>query len=385
MQFLRSRREGFVPIGDPDLTLEAVESVGTVLRSGWLTTGSEVSRFEAEFSHSLGLPQAVAVSSCTAGIHLILRALDLPANFGVVIPDWTFVSVANMVELCGGRTVLVDIEAETHNIDPNDLDRKLAMHSDIRVAIIPHFNGVLANMERIMDICRKHGVFVIEDCAHAIGSTNDGERAGAIGDASVFSFYANKVLTTGEGGMVVTGNRSLRDRLLTLRLHGMTKTAIDRYNENGSWWYDVDEPGFKYNLTDVAAAMGRAQLKHLSTLLQRRRDIAGQYEAAFARMPQIACLKHADSETWWMYPVQVERRNEMVEFLRHHGIGTSVHFIPIHRFTYYRSKYRLSDDDLPTASEAFLSAISLPMFASMTDLEVESVIGNVERFYAKRV
>jgi len=372
----------------PDIGEDEIQAVVETLRSGWLTVGPQTQQFEQAFAAAVGAPHAIAVNSCTAALHLALDALDLQPGDEVITSAITFTATGASIVHAGGRPVLADVCADTLNLDPADVARRVTPRTR---AIVPvHFAGHPAAMDEILAIARTHGLHVLEDAAHALPATYRGRTVGGIGDTTAFSFYATKNLTTGEGGMLTTADGALADRVRMRRLHGMSKDAWRRYSAAGSWRYDVAYPGFKYNMTDVAAAMGLVQLRRLPALHRRRHAIAARYAAALADVPELtlpATRPEVDS-AWHLYVVRVQperlriNRDEIIELLKAAGVGTGVHFIPLYEFAYYRDTYGFQPADYPVAASAGPCLMSLPFYTVMTDDDVEHVAATLRRVLA---
>jgi len=376
-------RETFLPFALPLLGEDEVQGVVECLRSGWLTTGQKVKQFEAEFATWAGARHAIAVNSATSGLHLALEAIGVGPGDEVVTTPLTFPATASVVEHLGGVPVLVDCEPGSLNLDPRLIEAKITPRTK---AILPvHFAGQSCDMDAIMEIARRHGLKVVEDAAHAIPTAWHGRRIGSIGDITVFSFYATKNLTTGEGGMITTDDDALTERMRLMCLHGMSRDAWKRYTQAGSWSYEILAPGFKYNLTDICAAMGIPQLRNAHVYHARRKAIALAYDAAFANLPgvQIPVTRDADEHGWHLYVVQVQPeqltidRDEFIRQLVALNIGVSVHFIPLHLHPYWRDRYGYRPDDFPAAYHAFQRIVSLPIYARMSDRDVSDVIDAV--------
>jgi len=376
-------RGEFLPFAAPLLGNEEIDEVVHCLRSGWLTTGLKVKQFEREFAEFIGAKHALAVNSCTAALHLALEAAGVGPGDEVITTPMTFTATAAVIEHLGARPVFADCAAETLNIDPAQIERRLSPRTR---AILPvHFAGQACDMDAINDIARRHGVPVIEDAAHAIPTRYRGRMVGTLSDVTCFSFYATKNVTTGEGGMVVTDRDDIAERMRLMHLHGMSKDAWKRYTQNGSWSYEILAPGFKYNLTDIAAAIGIHQLRKCHAFHRRRLTIADQYDAAFADLPGISIPRVEDREGhgWHLYVIQVDPerlgigRDAFIERLIARNIGVSVHFIPLHVHPYYRERYALRPDDFPNAWSAYERILSLPIYAKMSDDDVRHVIDAV--------
>jgi dTDP-4-amino-4,6-dideoxygalactose transaminase len=376
-------RGEFLPFAAPLLGDEEIQEVVHCLRSGWLTTGHKVKQFEREFGEFIGAKHALAVNSCTAALHLALEAVGVGPGDEVITTPMTFTATAAVIEHLGARPVFADVTAHTLNIDPEQIRRRLSPRTK---AILPvHFAGQACDMDAIVDIARGAGVPVIEDAAHAIPTSYNGRMVGTLSDITCFSFYATKNVTTGEGGMVVTDRDDIMERMRLMHLHGMSKDAWKRYTQNGSWSYEILAPGFKYNLTDIAAAIGIHQLRKCQAFHRRRLTIADQYDAAFADLPGISIPRVEDREShgWHLYVIQVDPerltigRDAFIDQLIARNIGVSVHFIPLHVHPYYRERYALRPQDFPNAWGAYERIVSLPIYAKMSDDDVRHVVDAV--------
>ena len=376
-------RGEFLPFAAPLLGDEEIQEVVHCLRSGWLTTGHKVKQFEREFVEFIGAKHALAVNSCTAALHLALEAVGVGPGDEVITTPMTFTATAAVIEHLGARPVFADVTAQTLNIDPEQIRRRLSPRTK---AILPvHFAGQACDMDAIGAIARDAGVPVVEDAAHAIPTRYHGRLVGTLSDITCFSFYATKNVTTGEGGMVVTDRDDIMERMRLMHLHGMSKDAWKRYTQNGSWSYEILAPGFKYNLTDIAAAIGIHQLRKCQAFHRRRLTIADQYDAAFADLPGISIPRVEDREShgWHLYVIQVDPerltigRDAFIDQLIARNIGVSVHFIPLHVHPYYRERYALRPQDFPNAWGAYERIVSLPIYAKMSDDDVRHVVDAV--------
>jgi len=370
----------FVPFHFPSIGDEEVRSVEESMRSGWITSGPKVKEFEKSFSAKVGGAHGVAVNSATAALHLALEAIGLKAGDEVIIPTMTFATSAEVVLYFGAKPVLVDIEPDTMNMDPAKVEEAITQRTK---AIMPvHFAGHPCEMDRIMAIAHAHKLLVIEDAAHSFPAEYKGKAIGTIGDITCFSFYATKTITTGEGGMSVTNNADWAERMRIMSLHGISKDAWKRYTAEGSWYYEIISPGFKYNMTDIAAAMGIEQLKKADLFLKQRKQIAERYTKELSRIKGLKCpIERPGVEgAWHLYVIRLELgdmkfgRDEFIERLKKMGIGTGVHFIPLHIHPYYREHYGYKPEDFPVAWDLYQRVISLPLFPGMTDGDVERVI-----------
>lgn len=380
----RPRRETFLPFALPHITQAEIDEVADTLRSGWLSTGPKTKRFEKEFAAKVGGRHGIAVNSATAALHLALDAAGVRAGDEVIVPDYTFTSSAAVIVHAQARPVIVDVDPTTCNLDPAKLEAAITPRT--RAIIVVHIAGLPADMDEIMQIAKAHSLPVIEDAAHSFPASYKGRSIGTIGDMTSFSFYATKTISTGEGGMLVTDNDKYAERARLMALHGMSRDAWKRYGAEGSWFYEVLEAGFKYNMGDVAAALGLQQLARADWLLGERRSIAARYNEAFAGHPELetppnpAHVEHA----WHLYMLHIhpERlsisRDAFIEALKAANIGTSVHFIPLHLHPFYRDTYGLKAQDFPAALGAYEREISLPIYPGMTQDDVDDVIAAVE-------
>jgi len=373
-------KKSFLPFALPKIGEKEIAEVINTLRSGWLTTGHKVKQFEDQFAKAVGASHAVATNSATAALHLALEAVGVKEGDEVIVPTMTFAATAEVVLYFKAMPVLVDCQPDTLNIDPDALER--AITSKTKVIIPVHFGGQPCEMDRILEIARRHNLRVVEDAAHALPARYQGRTIGTISDVTCFSFYATKAITTGEGGMATTENPEWAERMRCMSLHGITKDAWKRYRNEGSWYYEIHSPGYKYNLTDIAAAIGIEQLKQCDGFWEARRRIAAEYDRAFAELQAIRRpISRSDVQhAWHLYVIQLElerlriSRNECIEALKKENIGTSVHFIPLHLHPYYRTTYDYQPSDFPIASAAFEQIISLPIYPAMTDQDVQDVI-----------
>lgn len=373
----------YLPFHVPDIDDDDIDAVVGVLRSGWLTTGGKARQFEQEFAAKVGARYAVALNSCTAALHLALDAIGLSEGDEVLVPTMTFAASAEVVTYFKAKPVLVDCVPTTLNIDPDLIERAITPRTK---AVIPvHFAGQPCDMARILEIARHHNLRVIEDAAHAFPASYKGKMIGSIGDCTCFSFYATKNITTGEGGMVTTDDPEWADRMRRMSLHGLSRDAWKRYTNQGSWHYDIVAPGFKYNLTDMAAALGLSQLHKAERFWKTRERYAALYTEGFRDLPEIAPLATQDEvqHGWHLYVIRLDTnrlhftREQFVERLQHLQIGCSVHFIPLHLHTYYRRTGGYRPEDFPVASRAFEGMVSLPLYSKMSESDVRRTIAAV--------
>jgi dTDP-4-amino-4,6-dideoxygalactose transaminase len=373
----------FLPFHVPDIEEDEIQAVVETLRSGWLTTGARVRQFETDFARYVGSQHAIAVNSCTAALHLALDAVGVREGDEVLVPTMTFAASAEVVLYFKARPVLVDCQADTMNIDPEQIEK--AITTKTRVIMPVHIGGQPCDMERILEIARVHNLKVVEDAAHALPARYQGRFVGTIGDITCFSFYATKTITTGEGGMATTENPEWAERMRIMSLHGISHDAWKRYTAEGSWYYDILHPGYKYNLTDVAAALGVQQLKKCDRFWEHRRRCAAWYNEGFKDLPEVSVpyLAPQVQHAWHLYVIQLNleqlhiNRSQFIELLRRENIGTSVHFIPLHLHPYYRDTFGYHAEDFPTASTIFERLISLPIYPTLTEPDVQRVIDTV--------
>ncbi|AZA10440.1 DegT/DnrJ/EryC1/StrS family aminotransferase [Corynebacterium gerontici] len=381
-----------IPFAIPDITDREVEAAAERVRSGWLTTGPATRDFERDMVAFLGDDslEAIAVNSATAGLHLALEAVGVGPGDEVLVPDWTFTSTAEVVRYLGATPVLVDVSYDTLNICLEAAERAITERTK---AIVPvHFAGLAVDAQALADFARKHALKVVEDAAHALPSTSNGALVGTSeSDAIVYSFYATKTITTGEGGMVITRDPELASRMRVMRLHGISRDVFDRYTSTRpSWEYDVVAPGFKYNMGDVAAAIGRVQLDRGWEMQRKRQAIAQRYDQAFADLPLLLPAHAPEDEThsWHLYVVRIAdgspiSRDELVQALSDAQIGTSMHFIPLHRHSYWAQTCAQDAQVLPNAEASYHRAMSLPLFSAMSNEQIERVIAAVRRAFGK--
>ena len=369
--------EAWLPFSLPTIDDDDVASVVRCLRSGWLTSGPLGLEFEAAFARYVGAKHAIAVNSCTAALHLALEAAGVGPGDEVITSPLTFTATAAVIEHLGARPVLADVDPVTLDLDPACV--AAAVSSWTRAIVPVHFAGQACDMDPLLAIAGEHGLKVVEDAAHALPTRHGDRRVGTIGDATCFSFYVTKTITTGEGGMITTDDDAMAERMRTMRLHGMNRDAWNRYGKGGSWAYDVIAPGYKDNLPDLAAALGLTQLAKSDRFHARRRAIALAYDEGFAGIEGVHTPQVQDHEghAWHLYILQVDARDRFIEELAARGIGTSVHFIPLHHLSYYRERYRYKPTDFPQATAAFERIVSLPIYPRMGDGDVARVIDAV--------
>ena len=375
-----------IPFHKTHTTDEEIEAVVEAINSGWLTMGPKCVEFEEEFKGFTRSKEAVMLNSATAALHLALKAIGLKEGDEVILPTNTFVATAEVVTYFNATPVLCDIEEDTHNIDVKKL--KSLITSKTKAIIPVHFAGQPCDMDEIYEIAnyylktKNQKIYIIEDAAHALPSYYKGQIIGSLPktDITCFSFYATKTLSTGEGGMATTNNFEFAKKIKINRLHGISRDAWDRYTSKGSWYYEVVDNGFKYNSTDINAALGLVQLKKQFELKEKRAKIAKKYTQAFINNSKIITpvVKKDRESSWHLYVIKVNNRDEVIEKLKEKGIGCSVHFIPIHKHPYYKEKFNYKDSNYPVANKVYNMSISLPIYPDMSEDEVEYVIKNLK-------
>ncbi len=379
----RRVRPAFLPFALPDVGEEEIASVVETLRSGWLTTGAKAKRFEQEFAAFVGAREGVALNSATAALHLALDAIGIGEGDEVIVPTMTFAATAEVVHYFRARPVLADCEEDTYNLSPEAFERAITPRTK---AVIPvHFAGQPCQMDRIVDIAKSNHIRVIEDAAHSFPSHFHGKSIGTIGDMTCFSFYATKTITTGEGGMLVSDNPEFMERARVMSLHGISRDAWKRYTAEGSWYYEILYPGYKYNMTDIAAAIGLEQLRKAARFLDVRRRYAEMYNEGFVETPGVVrpAVRTGLGHAWHLYVIRLNRekltidRGRFIEELKARNIGSSVHFIPLHLHPYYRETFGYAPSDFPVASRVYEDTVSLPIYTRMTPEDVRFVISAV--------
>jgi perosamine synthetase len=369
-----------IPFHRASVGEEEVQAVSEVIRSGWLTMGPKTIEFESEFARFIGARHAIAVSSCTAALHLGLEAVGVGPGDEVLIPTTTFTATAEVVVYLGAKPVFVDVDARTLNLDPEDAARRITART--RAVIPVHFGGQPCEMAGIQGLAKKHGLRLIEDAAHALPASYRGAYIGSLSELTAFSFYATKTLTTGEGGMVTTDNAAFAERIRLMRLHGIGRDSWKRYSAAGSWYYEVLAAGFKYNLTDIQAALGLVQLRKCADMRRRRCQIAERYTSEFQGMEALEPPTVLDDResSWHLYVLRLNRahlgidRDDFISELRKRGIGASVHFIPLHMHPYYAGAFGYRRGEFPVAEREYARCLSLPIYPDMTREDVDRVI-----------
>jgi dTDP-4-amino-4,6-dideoxygalactose transaminase len=374
------RREDFIVFGAPQIDEEEIQEVVDTLRSGWLSTGPKTRLFEKNFCGYVGSPFALATSSCTAAMHLSLLASGIGPGDEVIVPAMTFAATANVVEHTGARPVFADVGRRSFNIDPVSVERQITGKTK---ALIPvHFAGLPAPLDELQDIARRRNLIVIEDAAHAVGSEYRGRKIGSIGDYTCFSFYVTKNLATAEGGMVTSSDGEAMDRMRVMSLHGMDLGAWQRYTKQGSKHYQVVYPGFKYNMTDIAAALGLHQLRKLDEFILVRKHYADRYSEAFSDLDELILPPDhtGDRHAWHLYPVLIRPemltidRDDFIEVLNRYNIGIGVHFRVLPLMEFYRKKYGYEPGDFPRAEFISERVFSLPLSPRISEEEIDYIV-----------
>ena len=387
---MTERPADYLPFARPSITEREKEAVLGVLDSGWLTTGPLSKAFEERFAETVGSRHAVALNSATAALHLALEAMGVGPDDEVIVPTWTFAASAEVVAYRGARPVLVDVDAATLNATPEAI--LAAVTARTRAVIVVHMAGRPIEIERLVELLEPRGIGIVEDAAHAFPSRvggPDGRFAGTFGTVGAYSFYATKTITTGEGGMLVTDDAAIADRARLMSLHGISRTAWNRYAASGSWYYEIEDVGFKYNMTDIAAALGLVQLDRATELLEARRDLARRYtarigESRVADLIEIPTDAPDGSHAWHLYVIRLALgglridRGQVIEGLKELGIGTSVHFIPLHLHPYYKRQWGYRPEDCPVATAEFERVISLPLWPGMSGDDIDRVVSGLE-------
>jgi dTDP-4-amino-4,6-dideoxygalactose transaminase len=378
----------FLPFALPEIGEEEINEVIDSLRSGWVTTGPKAKRLEEDFTSFLGLEglESIAVNSATSGLHLALEAVGVGLGDEVIVPTYTFTATAEIVRYLGATPVMVDVDPKTFNMTSKSFED--AITSKTKAVVPVHFAGLACDMDAIIAVAKKNNIKVVEDAAHALPTIYKGNLIGTLGsDVTVFSFYANKTMTTGEGGMVVTANPDIAKRCKVMRLHGISRDAFDRYTSTKpSWFYEIIAPGYKYNMPDIAASIGIHQLKKLPGFQIKRQQMAEYYNDALKNLPiELPAMPSPDSShAWHLYAIRLQpaaniSRDLFIEKMSEHGIGCSVHFIPLHLHPYWRDTYQLSPDMYPVAQSIFETEVSLPLYTKMTSEDLARVVETVKK------
>jgi len=377
-----------------DCTGNELEYVKEVLDSGWLTTASKAAEFECRFSSFVGAEYALAVNSCTSALHLALEAVGVEVGDKVLVPAMTFTASAEVIRYLGADPVFLDVEYSTSLVTEETVAKALQQHGNVKALVVVHFAGQAAHMAPnmsgagILELCHRHGVKIVEDAAHAFPARSGETMIGNIGDVTCFSFYANKTITTGEGGMLTTNNDEIASRVRLMRLHGIDRDVWDRFtSKKPAWEYDVTVPGYKYNMPDLNAAIGLAQLERAEQMREARQKIAEIYLEELSGvegldLPQV--VVPMGDHAWHLFPVVLNEnsmieRNAMISLLAEDGIGTSVHYKPLYRMSYYRDKYSLVPTDFPNCERIWRGCFSLPIYSLLSNVEVSYVAKHVKK------
>ncbi len=387
----KTSNEEFLPFSRPSISREAIDEVVACLESGWITTGPRVKRFEDDLKAYLSAPHALALSSATAGLHLVLTALALKPGDEVITTPMTFAATLNTIVLAGGKPVLVDVEPETYNMDVAAVAKAITGRTR---AIMPvHFAGLPVDLDPLYDIAWKHGLRVVEDAAHAIGTEYKGRRIGSFGDVQVFSFHPNKNMTTGEGGCVVTRDDSMAETVALLRFHGMDREAWNRFGKKGSQHYEIVAPGYKYNMMDIQAALGLHQLKQLDGFIKRRTVLAERYQQLLGGWPQWSLPgspTYLHRHAWHLYTPLINPgaagmdRDAFMQGMKDRNIGTGLHYRAVHLYPYYRERFGFKRGDFPNAETISDRIVSLPLFPAMTEADQDRVIAAMAGLFRRK-
>jgi dTDP-4-amino-4,6-dideoxygalactose transaminase len=384
-------REAFLPFTRPSITEAEIAEVCETLRSGWITSGPRVEAFQKAFAEHVSAPHAVAVTSATAGFHILLRALGIGPGDEVISASLTWPSAVNMVHLAGAKPVFADIDRRTLQLDPASVERALTPRT--RAVVPVHFAGQPCDLDALRGLSRRHGFVLIEDAAHAVGTEYKGARVGSGKNPAVFSFHAIKNLTTGEGGMVTTADEDLKNRLVSLRFHGVDTDAWKRYAREASTGYDLFEPGWKYNLSDIQAALGLVQLRRLEEMNARRAELARLYDKLFDGVPEIvrpSRVPYPARNAWHLYPVLIDKehaglsRDEFRDELRKRNIGTGLHFLAVHQLAFYREHYPVASGSLKESEHVAARIVSLPFFPDLKEEDAAQVVEEIRDVIAHR-
>ncbi|MGD0728654.1 MAG: DegT/DnrJ/EryC1/StrS aminotransferase family protein [Candidatus Micrarchaeaceae archaeon] len=373
-------KQNYLPFARPYIEKEEIDGVVDSLKSGWITMGPKTHQFEELIAKYVGSKHVVCVNSATAAMHLCLIALGIGKGDEVIIPSYTFAATGEVVINVGAKPVLVDVQKDTFCIDPKKIEQAITKRTK---AIIPvHFGGQSCDIDEITKIAKKHKLIVIEDAAHAIGTSYKRKKIGTFSKATCFSFYATKNITTGEGGAVATSDKKLANKLKVLRLHGISKDAWKRYTKSGSWYYEIEESGWKYNPTDLEAALGIAQMGKIDKLMNLRKKYAKMYDKEFSKIKglRIPTRKSDRDNAYHLYPLILENydRSKFIDEMSERGIGCSVHFIPLHMHPFYKRTFGFKPNDLPVTKWLYEHEVSLPLFPKMSESDVNRVIKAVK-------
>ncbi len=386
-----NKEEQFLPFSRPSISREAIAEVVACLESGWITTGPRVKKFEEDLKSYVSAPHALALSSATAGLHLVLAALELKAGDEVITTPMTFAATLNTIVLTGGKPVLVDVEPGTYNMDVTKIEKAVTKRTR---AIMPvHFAGLPVDLDPLYDVAKKYNLRVIEDAAHAIGTEYKGKRIGSFGDIQVFSFHPNKNMTTGEGGCVVTRDDKIAEAVALLRFHGMDREAWNRFGKKGSQHYEIIVPGYKYNMMDIQAALGLHQLKQLDGFIKRRTELAERYRKLLSDRPQWSLPRapfYSHLHAWHLYTPLINPdsagmdRDAFMQGMKDRNIGTGLHYRAVHLYPYYREQFGFKRGDFPIAETISDRIVSLPLFPAMTDADQDRVIAAMDDLFRRK-
>ena len=378
-----------IPFHKPLITEDEITEVTKAIRSGWWTTGPKAIRFEKEFNSYIGAKFSIASSSWTSAAHLALEAIGIKEGDEVIVPSMTFTATAEVACYFKAKPVIVDVQKDSFNINPAEIEKVITKNTK---AIIPvHYGGNPCDMDEIIYLAKEHNIKIIEDAAHALPARYKGKMIGTIGDVTCFSFYVTKTLATGEGGMLCTNDEEIAKRCSIMRLHGINSDAWKRYSDEGSWYYEVVAPGFKYNFTDIQAALGIAQLKKIDYMLEERKKIFKAYNILFAYNNLIKKYEYKNDRepSYHLYPILLEieklriSRSQFIDELKKAGIGASVHFIPLYRHPYYRDTFKLSEKYYPVSEYIYPRIITLPIWVGMTEQQIDRVAGTINTLVKK--
>lgn len=383
------KKTDYIPFHKPFITSEEIDEVVDTIKSGWWTTGPKVVKFEKAFNEYIGSKFSVTANSWTAAAHLALEAIGLKQGDEVIVPSLTFTATAEIVCYFGAKPVIVDVQRDTYNIDPDCIIKSITPKTR---AIIPvHYSGQPCDMDEITEIAHKNKLRIIEDAAHALPAIYKNKLIGTISETTCFSFYATKTLATGEGGMICTSNKKIADRCSIMKLHGISKDAWKRYSKEGSWFYSVVAPGYKYNLTDLQASLGLAQLRKVEYLWDLRKNIYSLYNTLFENNEFISIykIKGDRKSAHHLYPIELNlkklkiNRAQFIDELRKSGIGASVHFIPLYRHPYYKNTFKLDRKNFPISEKIYPRVISLPIWPGMTNNDIYRTVESINRISKK--
>lgn len=387
-----------IPFSKVPLAGNEFNYISEVLKSGWLTTSAKAHEFEKRFAEYVGAKYACAVNSCTSALHLAVEAIGIQPGNEVIVPSLTFTASAEIIRYIGADPVFTDVEYETGLISPEILEQTISKHPEAKALILVHYAGQAALMTTednngILDICRKNKITLIEDAAHAFPTKYGNKFIGSYGNATCFSFYANKTITTGEGGMIVTDDEKIYNRAKVMRLHGINRDIWNRFTDNkASWEYDVVAPGFKYNMPDINAAVGLAQLEKAEYFRSQRQRCAEMYlnelkGLTFIDLP--TCYGPFENHSWHIFPIIIKpdapvSRNDFIRLMAESGIGTSVHYKPLHRMTYYKERYHLKPEDFPNTEKIWTGTVSLPIYPELSDEQIKYICKKIKEILIKK-